>query len=636
MNGEREKGAVEKLSEALYRNDGMVKRHREGTLHRSDYEAKEGWETPAASPRERENDGSSFFRKFFLGSIAFFVISVAFALFMFYGGGNVVSNEKIGLSILGPAFTEGGNPFELQFDVKNGNREQIEYADLIIEYPKGATLAGDRDTVRQRKFLGEIGAGRSVSERATIVLFGEEGSERTVKATLEYRVQGSNAIFVKEASYLVQVKSSPLLLSAESQKEANSNQPFELSVETLANAEKVVENILLKVEYPSGFVFSSASPAPTYGNNVWRFGDLAKGARKKVSIKGTISGEDGEERSFRIYAGSASARDPGEIGVVYNSLLQTVAIKRPFLETELLLNGEAAREYVVGSDATLEGSIEWTNNLPNRVQDAEIYVKFVGDVLDESSVSATGAFYNSGDNTLSWNKDTTFSLGEVEGGANGTFSFSFKLLPLFSGNRLLFRNPELALEVGVRGRRLSEEGVPEDIAAVERKVIRVNSSVQLSSRALYRSGPFANTGPLPPRADKETTYAVTWTAVNSANDLSKAVVRTKLPSYVRFMSRTSPEGEDVAYIQETREVVWNLGRLEQGTGIESASRQVSFQIGLTPSLSQVGTSPSLTGEIVFEGEDAFTRGGIVFSRSALTTRLLGDTGTTDADGIVTK
>lgn len=636
--GKERKGPIEKLGEELYRNDAPVPHHREGVLRKGTYDVKGAWAPPppADGGEEGADDGSSFFRKFFLGSIGFFILSVLFAVFMFYGGGNIVSNEKITLDILGPAFTEGGNEFELQFDVKNGNREKIEYADLIIEYPKGATLEGDKDTVRVRKFLGELGAGRSVSERAKLTLFGEEGSERTVRAMLEYRVAGSNAVFVKESTYLVHIKSSPLVLSVSSLKEVNSNQIFSLDVGTLANAEKVVEKTLLVIEYPVGFVFSSATPLPSYGNNVWKLGDLSKGTKKNVSVKGTLAGEDGEERSFRIYAGTEDSDDDQEIGVVYNSFLQTVTLKRPFLETKLKLNGEEAKQYVMGSNTTVEGRIEWMNNLPNRVLDGEIYVKFSGDVLDKASVSSVGAFFNSSNNTLTWSKETTFSLAELQGGDNGTFTFSFKLLPLFSGNRVAFKNPELALEIGVRGKRMLEEGVPEEIVASERKIIRINSNVQLSSRALYYTGPFTNTGGLPPRADRDTTYTLSFTALNSSNDLSKAAVKTTLPTYVRFLGQVSPQGEDVTYSQETREVTWNLGRLDQGAGIERPARQASFQVALTPSLSQVGTSPFLTGDIVFEGEDSFTTGGITFSRVPLTTRLIGDQGFKDGDDIIVK
>lgn len=632
-----EKDTVDKLRDRLYRNDGMKTRHRRGALHSAKYDANEVW---ADEHIEKESKisapPSSLFKKIFIGSIIFFTTSLGFAFYMFYGGGNIVSNEKIEISILGPAFTEGGNEFELEFDIRNDNSQALQYADLIVEYPKGATLDGDKNTVRVRKFLGELGSGKSTTEKAKITLFGEEGSERNVKATVEYRVAGSNAIFVKEATYLVHIKSSPLSLSVNSLKETNSNQDFALDINTLANADKVVKNVLLKVEYPAGFVYKNASISPTYGNNTWRLGDLDKGKNMRVSIHGKIQGEDGEERSFRIYVGTESDMDTGEIGVVYSSFLQTIAIKRPFLETKLLVNGALGDEFTVYSTSPVEGEVSWINNLPNRVLDAEIYVKILGEVFDRSSVQTSGGFYSSSDNTITWNKDTSRELAQLEGGDSGKFSFTFKILPLFSGNRTLFKNSSVSIEVGVRGRRILESNVPEQISASEKKTIKINSNAQLSVQSQYFNGPFKNSGGLPPRADKQTTYAITWTVLNSSNDLSRAQVATRLPTYVRWLDVKSPQEEDVTFNPETREVTWDLRRVDAGTGIETSARKASFQIGFTPSLSQVGNQADLTGETSFTGVDSFTNAEISFRRSAPTTRLTNEPGVKQGDDIVVK
>lgn len=632
-----EKDGVDKLKDRLYRNDGMKTRHRMGMLRPIKYDANEVWADENIEKESRVSDPqSSLFKKIFIGSIVFFAASLGFAFYMLYGGGNIVSNEKIEISILGPAFTEGGNEFELEFDVKNGNSQTLQYADLVIEYPKGATLDGDKNTVRVRKFLGELGAGKSVVEKARITLFGEEGSERNIRAAVEYRVAGSNAIFVKEATYLVHIKSSPLSLSVSSLKETNSNQDFVLDINTLANADKVVRNVLLKVEYPAGFVYKSANLPSTYGNNSWRLGDLDKGKNIKITIRGVIQGEDGEQRSFRIYVGTENENDTGEIGVVYSSFLETVAIKRPFLETKLLVNGVLGNEYAVSSTAGVEGEVSWINNLPNRVLDAEIYVKILGDVFDKSSVQASGGFYSSSDNTITWNKDTSQELAQLEGGDSGKFSFSFKILPLFSGNRTIFKNPSLSIEVGVKGRRILESNVPEQISASEKKTIKINTNAQLSVELQYYSGPFKNTGGLPPRADKQTSYTITWTVLNSSNDLSRARVVARLPTYARWLDVKSPQEEDITFNPETREVTWDLRRVDAGTGIETSTRKTSFQIGFTPSLSQVGNQAELTGEATFTGVDSFTGAEISFKRNAPTTRLANEPGAKQGDDIVVK
>lgn len=637
----KDKSSIEKLTESLYRNDSVSPKHKEGELHSGIYNAQKDWEHDVYNNEqqirtsETENHGPMF-NKILIGSISFFIFSLLFATYMFYGGGNITSNDKINLSILGPAFAESGSSFQLQFDVKNGNLQALQYVDLIIEYPKGATLSGDKDTVRIRKFIGDIPVGRSVSQKADINLFGEEGSERTIKTTLEYRVEGSNAVFVKENSYLVHIKSSPFSMSVDSLKEVNSNQDISLNISALANSDKVFQDILIKVEYPSGFTYASANPEPTYGNNIWRLGDIVKGNKKSITINGKIQGEDREERSFRIYSGSVNPDDNQDIGVIYSSYLQTVTIKRPFLETKLVLNGDSSNNYVVSSNSTISGEITWINNLPNRVVDAEIYVKITGDVLDKNSVSTSGVggFFRPTDNTIIWNKDTNSELATLNGSDSGKLAFSFKLLPLFSGNKTIFKNPSLDIEVGVKGRRILENNVPEQVSGSDKKNVKVNSNVQLLTKTLYYDGPFKNTGNVPPSVNKETTYSIVWTVINSSNDLSGVTVKTKLPTYVRWLASAIPASEDITYNPETREVSWNLGRVEQGTGIESNPRQTIFQIGITPFSQQVGTTVNLSSDINVSAEDSFTGANITFSRSPLSTRRSGDSGGIPGDDII--
>ena len=283
-NKENKKDPLEKMSDRLYRNDGFTTKHRQGVLHQGKYDAPEGWVKEDIRVEKNVFQNTNFFKKIFIGSLLFFVVSIAFSLYSFYGGRNIVSNENIDFSILGPAFTEGGNDLELQFDVKNNNRQALEYTDLVVEYPKGATLEGDNNVVRLRKSLGSIGAGKSISERAKIALFGEEGSERIVKATIEYRIQGSNAIFVKETTYPVHIKSSPVSLTVKSLKEVNANQEITLEIDVLSNGDKVVEDMILRVDYPSGFTRGDVIPNTTFSNNLWSLGDLDKGAKKKIII----------------------------------------------------------------------------------------------------------------------------------------------------------------------------------------------------------------------------------------------------------------------------------------------------------------------------------------------------------------
>ena len=118
---------------------------------------------------------------------------------------------------------------------------------------------------------------------------------------------------------------------------------------------------------------------------------------------------------------------------------------------------------------------------------------------------------------------------------------------------------------------------------------------------------------MPPRADTETTYTVIWSVTNSSNDVTDARVRAILPPYVSWKGAVNPGGEAVSFSNVGGEVVWDLGDVPAGVGYTQSAREVAFQVGVTPSVSQVGSSPDITGAAVFSGRDRFTE--TVVSRS---------------------
>ena len=156
------------------------------------------------------------------------------------------------------------------------------------------------------------------------------------------------------------------------------------------------------------------------------------------------------------------------------------------------------------------------------------------------------------------------------------------------------------------------------------KKIKRNSGLQLSSRAGRSVGPFVNTGPMPPRANQESTYTVIWNLTNSTNDVSQAVVRARLPSYVRWLSNVSPSAEKISFDSSRGEIIWQIGSVGRGLGSVLPGREVAFQVVFAASLSQVGISPTLVSDTFLSGLDDFTGENLTFAARELTTRIATD------------
>lgn len=628
MDKEGEKiNRIEEMKTRLFSKNYKTEiEHRDGFAHHNRLDVPDSWakEEVVASKGDKFFMKTSLFKKFFIFSIVFFVLALSYVFYSSIFKGNTISNDHIDIAILGNAFTSGGEELPLQVEITNRNSLPLDLVDLVTEYPKSSTGDLSQGTEHFRQSLGTIPAGAVRSENIKVTLFGEQGSVRPIKFSIEYRVEGSNAIFVKDKIYEVSVNSTPIDLSIDAPNSVSPNQDINLKIKAALNATKATSNILLKVDYPAGFQFTSATPAPTLGNNVWSLGDLAPGTARDIAITGKLVDVfDGEDKTFRVWSGSQSQTDKSIIGVVFNSLGHTVSIKKPFIEAQLYINGVYQREYAIDTKTIMQGEIRWKNNLDTKINDLSIVAKISGTAFNKKSININQGVYNSLANTITWDKSTTSNFTAVNPGEYGSVSFSLSPLSLFSSLGVI-PDPAISIDVSITGRQPLEGYATKNLDNSESKTIKIISDVGFANKLLYYSGRFSNTGPIPPKAEKETTYTVVWTLSNTSNNISKAQVKSTLPPWVRFVGPILPPGEDVTYNPSTKEILWNIGNLAKGTGITTAGREVSFQLSFLPSVSQIGTAPVLVNDAILTGHDDFANVDIRVNKSSLNSRLTND------------
>ncbi|MCX6755630.1 MAG: hypothetical protein NT068_03820 [Candidatus Nomurabacteria bacterium] len=596
-----------------------------GTLHKKEYDVADTWkEEKEENIAEKIFMKTSIFKKFFIFSICFFVLAVVFALYNFIGGGNTVSNDNIDIVILGNTFTAGGEDLPLQIEITNKNNAALELADLVVEYPKGSFADLSQDSNKLRDSLGTIPAGQVKSDNLKVVLFGEQGSIRPIKVSLEYRVEGSNAIFVKEKDYSVSISSAPIDLAVNAPDTITPNQDITFNIKATLNSTKSATSLLFKADYPPGFMFKSAKPAPTIDNNVWDLGDLSPGSESNISITGNIVGaQDGEQKTFHFFTGSKDENDKANIGVIFNSLGHTILINKPFIQARLLVNGVYQNEYASDSKTNISGQIQWTNNLDTKITDMVITAKIYGNALDRQKINVFNGNFDSINNIIVWDKNSNKDFSEVNPGNSGVVFFDINPLPLFSSNGLLI-DPSIHIDISISGKQPLQGNIINSLTDSESKIIKIMSDVSASVKALHFIGAFANTGDIPLKAEKETTYTIVWNLSNTANIISNAKMSATLPAFVRFVGPVDPASEDVKYDETTKQVTWNIGAIPKGAGISGNKKEVSFQIGFTPSLSQVGQIPILINDAILTGHDDFANVDVHINKSALDSKIMND------------
>lgn len=643
MNAE-DKSRIDELNKSLYsRNAPSVRSKRRFRFKPQENDVETDWKheedkTEDIELNKKYKDNSmSFFTKILLTSISFFLLALGVGAYLVFNGSNIISANNVDITINGPISVSGGEPLSFDIEILNQNNITLETVDLSIDFPPGTTdIENSKELKNLRELIGDISPGQIGKKTIQVVVYGEENVKKEIKVSIEYRIKGSNAIFLKEKTFEVLISSSPITLSASSFKEINSGQEFELAVTISSNSKEVIKNLLLKAVYPFGWSYVSSDIKPISDTTVWRIGDMPPGGKKIIKIKGKLEGEDDEARVFRFMAGAWSFNNDKIIGTEYIRSQQEISIKKPFMTVGVSLDGDSENgDYVGRFSNPIKVEVSYFNNLQTSVLDGEIHVKLSGSAFDKVSVSPDQGLYKSADNEIVWNSITTNSLQDIGAGEGGRVSFS--ITPRDNSTSLRpVSNPDLKLEVSIKGKRNSEDNVPESITLTTSRRVKIASNISLSGQVLRSIGPFSNTGSIPPKAEKETTYTVTWTVDNTANTVTNVKVQSSLPPYMKWLDKVDPVGEDISYNDVNGDIVWNIAQVGTYTAGSGRRRQVSFQISLTPSITQVDQIPTLVNQSILTGQDNFTGEIIKSNLGALNSRFSADPAFHDGDEKVSR
>jgi len=615
-----EDGALEELRKKLYSNEGVTDHSIDFALQNRIPGPSASWKEPISLEKDMKKKPShklSGAAIFFGVAVLFFIAAAGLSGYFFLKGGRTVSTDNIVISVQGPTTIAAGDTVPLLIRIENKNPVPISATEFVVNFPEGSRSAElvTEPIARFMDTLGELAPGEVVSRTVRVVLFGEERQILSIPMSLSYKTAASNAVFVKEKKYEIAMTSSPLSVSVSSLSEISVGQPLTLSVLVRSNAATPLENVGLSIEYPSGFSELETSEG-ALAPGVFLLGTIAPGEERRFSVSGTFSGLEGDERVFHFSAGTLAEAN-NKLAVSYSTRVHEVTIASPFLATEITLNNNTGDSIVVRPGETVSASLAWVNTLESLIQDGEIRIEISGDAFDRESVRAPNGFYFSSNSVVMFTPEYDSDLKTIQPGDRGVARFSFRTKDVEELGSIL--NPTVTLRVSVSGKRTAETSVPEQLASVVTRMVKIGSGIDLTSDIVRTVGPFENQGPWPPAPDLETTYTVRLGVTNTINSVADGVVRTTLPSYVRFTGVTTATLGAVTYNAATREVTWNVGALAPNASVSAA-----FQIGFVPSTSQRGASPILVAEQRLEGFDRFVQAVVGDTAPVLTTQTTND------------
>jgi hypothetical protein len=608
---------------------------RRGILHSPKMKpVRTDWETASAAPApdpfmltlKKRDQQKSLFKKLFIASCAFAVVAGGFFAYSLFTGKARLTGENVDVIVTSKTFADSGEEVNVKVSIANKNSVPMEFSKLSFSYPLGT--ARDANAVKEvSRDLGTIGAGETRDETFTFSLFGEQGTEKNFAAMVEYRLQGSNAIFETNGGTKLTLRSSiaNLVISAPDALLPGQNLPIQLTVS--GNTASTVKNALLIAKYPDECNYMSSDVPTTLDNQIWYLGDLEAGIKKEINVVLSCSGLTNIEKNIEFTLGNQSPTNERLVDSVYTSGSHLVKLSAAFLATTIYVNGKQF-DGTVALPPNRESSIEidWRSTVDTTITAPSIRLALSGSAYDASKVRVSTGYFDTNNDTVLWTGNESADLKTVEPGQSGRVGF---IITPKSG-----LSATATLDLGVTVNGILDGGITQSLVNASVAKIPLTTDFQLVPKILYHSGPLSNTGPIPLQTGKETTYTIVWQLSNSTNEVSNAIVKTTLPTGITWKNVVAPvsDASNIVYNTVSREIVWNAGQVPVGQNKKS----IAFKIGIIPVKSQIGTVMDITGNLLITGTDSVTKTTLSQSKRPLNTRLVGDTSTVGSDGKVAK
>ena len=635
MSLDRKDSKLEDLQESLYNPQHPPSQSARRMIHQKEFDVQDNWntnvdeETSEFHVKEEVSHSGSKLPFFFL-SISFIlcIVAAAFALYRLNGNTNNLVEDLIVLQSEVPEFIDGGVSFDYMVTLGNQSTTNLELVDLEVSYPQGVSETQAAQVI-SLKDIGTVLPNTVLEEKFSLTLFGIPGTTKPITTTLRYSVPGSTATFEKKETKVVEIKTSPLSLSIEALDAVTAGQEMAVKITIESTKGQTIPGALLKLTYPTGFEFVRSDITPTTGNNVWDIGTLAPGVVKEITVFGIPRGEDEESRSIRVEVGTKDVSGVN-IGALFAESKVEYLITKPFLQTDILVANTKAPTHIVSSNSDVTVTIAYKNNVDKKLQNAEISLSLEGLAIDEATIRTDDGYYDSRTNIVTWTRSGVRELATLEPGATGRLAVSFKT----KNSSSLEGNEQIKLEVSSKARRIGESGISEFVQGSQSSILRVLTRIALTAETALSAGEFIVSGPIPPKAEQETSYVLVSQIKNTVNPIDKAEVRFKLPFNVRFIAGNVSQGS-VRYSEFDREVVWNVGSVvKSGIGNDPV---MYVHVAVLPSLVDVGKSVSLATEFTLTATDVFTKTRLeAKGPSILTTKFRASDGFKKNDDIVNK
>lgn len=518
--------------------------------------------------------------------------------------------KKVVVTIDGPENISSGDEVSFIVTYRNNAGVTLNNSELTFEWPELSVISGGIPSGLVEKYdFGSIVPSQEKTAMFKGRLYGVRGQDKTVKVKFKYTPENINLAYEGDASANLKIVSTPLALKLTAPSQVVLEKEINMNLEYQNQSDADFIEMAVKIAYPSGFNFISSDPQPSSENNMWEIGTLKGKANGAIKIKGNFSGAQGEMKS--IYAEIGRINKDEQFNQYAVGETQTT-IASSALVVFQTVNG--SRDYSTNPGANLRYKIRYKNTTNQQISNAVILAGIDTAFVDIKSLNIQWGAFDARTNSIIWNSVGVPDLAVLNPKQEGEVSFSINVKPAFLPKVFSDKNFTIASTAKITSSTPAEQlgGLP--VEGSDSLEVKINTQFSFHEKAYYKDGVIQNFGPIPPKVDEKTSYAISWQLTNTINDTDGVEVVAFIPPTVEWTGVFSPQDADISYNPDTGQVKWRVPKVFAGAGILMPVQKVDFQLAFTPALVHVGSIINLISEANLITADNFT--GMKIERSA--------------------
>ncbi|MGA1050129.1 MAG: hypothetical protein ACO3TG_01420 [Minisyncoccia bacterium] len=603
--------ALEDIEKKIYKKDNQAELDKE-RVHNTPYSVYGKHDNPMPADFKQFEESEKSFLQIHKKQLTLYTIlliglvGIGLSIGFFYQANQQrFSDQRVRLEITGSSQVLAGEEVEYTLKYINDNQVSLKNSKITVEIPN-ALIDSSLDILGQNKSeireyeLPEL---TPMSKGEIIIkgrLIGELGSIHTIKATLNYMPTILTSSFDSKTEFATTIADSPVIVDIQAPLQSVSGDILNYVISVNNRGDNDLNNLELQLEYPDTFAFSSATVAAT-GNskNIFTIPNLKSKSSYELTVIGNLGGNQQEIKIIKAKIGESRQ---GAF-TLYASSQKSTTLGSPYVN----LAQKVTPTIAVAGDS-LNYTVTFRNNTNVRIGEGFLKVQLDSKLLDLTGLRIRGAEFEPSTSTIIWRANAIPQLKTFAPNEQGEVSFSIpikKTIPIET-----FQDTNYVIKTNVT---FESNEIPTALGV--NKIIQGNSSeVKLATKLIpkvtmayvSRDSSIINTGPIPLRLAQTTTFTVSLEIENLINDVSGVSFRTSLPENVFWTGKKVVSNGDITYNERTKEIIWNVDKVPANTGLLRPLYRAVFQIGITPTINQLGGEPRLLNGISYTGKDDFT------------------------------